>query len=198
MIRSNGSSAASASASSPSRRHDGRMAPCLERRAHVVQDVRLVVHDQHAEAAGRRRRCRTPAAARRGRAAERQLHREGRAFALLGGEHDAPPVLLHDSLADREPEPGAFAFRLGGEERLEHLGRERLRHAGPVVDHVDGHAVEPAAGAHQDQAGPAGAGDRLRGVVDQVDEDLLDLVRVDLGHAAGRPRSSIGPRPAAP
>ena len=30
--------------------------------------------------------------------------------------------------------------------------------------------------------GPPGAGDRLRGVVDQVDEDLLDLVGVDVGH----------------
>ena len=32
------------------------------------------------------------------------------------------------------------------------------------------------------RAGPAGAGDRLGRVVDEIDEDLLDLVGVDVGH----------------
>ena len=90
---------------------------------------------------------RTSAAGAGGRVAERELHGEGRAAALLGGEHDAPAVLAHDALADREAESGALALGLGGEEGLEHLRGERLGHARSVVDHVDGHAVQPAARA---------------------------------------------------
>ena len=93
-----------------------------------------------------------------------------------------PPCSLTMPWLIESPRPVPSPFRLGGEERLEHLGRERLGHAGSVVDHVDRHAVEPAAGAHHDRAGPAGRGDGLRRVVDEIDEDLLDLVRVDVRH----------------
>jgi hypothetical protein len=91
-------------------------------------------------------------------------------------------VLAYDALADRESQPGALAFALGGEKRLEDLRRQRLRHARPIVDEIDRHAVQPTPGPHDDGARPAGGRDGLGGIVDQIDEDLLNLVRLDVRH----------------
>jgi hypothetical protein len=47
---------------------------------------------------------------------------DGKLGKLIGLAIDgdrAAMLLRHDVVADREPEPGAFAGRLGGEERLE-------------------------------------------------------------------------------
>ena len=59
---------------------------------------------------------------------------------------------------------------------------ELLGHAGAVVDHIDGDAVEPGPCADHDGPRPAGGRDRLRGIVDQVDQHLLNLVGVGRGH----------------
>ena len=59
---------------------------------------------------------------------------------------DAPAVRAHDPLRDRQPEPGALADVLGGEERIEDLGRQLGRHARPGVAHAHAHAVAVAAG----------------------------------------------------
>src|SRR6266568_3175318 len=59
-------------------------------------------------------------------AVERKREGEGGAFADAARDVDPAAVILHDLLADREPEARAFSRRLRGEERLEHL-REILR-----------------------------------------------------------------------
>jgi hypothetical protein len=49
-------------------------------------------------------------------------------------DRDRSAVLLgHDVVTDRETKPGAFAGRLGGEERREHLCLHLRRDANPVV-----------------------------------------------------------------
>src|SRR5207244_10770097 len=47
----------------------------------------------------------------------------------------ATAMLLHDGLADREPEPGAAW--LGGEERIEQLRELAARDAAAGIDHAD-------------------------------------------------------------
>src|SRR5213080_4413317 len=61
-----------------------------------------------------------------------------------GIQRDVSTVLLHDPLADGEPQSGAFAFPLGREERLEYVGREILGHAGARVLYADRYAVADA------------------------------------------------------
>ena len=47
-------------------------------------------------------------------------------------------MLFHDDVvAHREPKPGPFARRLGGEERVEHLFPDLVRDAGAVVANAD-------------------------------------------------------------
>src|SRR5260221_11150857 len=53
-------------------------------------------------------------------------HHRGPA-ALPAGDLDAPLMLVHDRLGDREPQPGADG--LGGEERMEQLAQHAARHA---------------------------------------------------------------------
>jgi hypothetical protein len=125
----------------------------------------LVVYHQHPEPPGGRAGPDVFGGRRRA-GGQGELDGKGRAAALLGREHDAPAVLAHDALADRETESGALAFGLGGEERLEHLGGEPLGHSGSVVHHVDGHPVQPAASPDHHGARASGGGDRLGRVVD--------------------------------
>ena len=67
------------------------------------------------------------ACARRLASRQRQVHPEARALAAGGVELDPPAMGGDDAVADREPDAGADALRLGGEERLEgaagHVGR---------------------------------------------------------------------------
>ena len=97
-------------------------------------------------------------------------------------------MLFHDAETDGKSETGPFAFGLRAEERLEHPLRERLGNSGTVVRDADGEAIRLALG---DDLNPStnlgtGARDRLGGVVDDVHEYLLDLVRVDLDFRQAR------------
>ena len=65
----------------------------------------------------------------------RQVHVEGRAPARLAGHQNVSPALAHDAVHGREPEPRAFAFDLGGEERLEQTGQGGGAHAFAGVAH---------------------------------------------------------------
>ena len=165
--------------------------PALERRLHVMEDVRLVVDDQHAQGLPCGTRCRRGLAfhqLRRGRqttgGGARQLDGERGARTGPRIHRHAAPVLLHDPLADREAQARALALRLRAEKRLEHMLRDGLGHARPVVRDAHRDTIEPALGGHRDAAVlGVRATDGLRGVVDDVHEYLLDLVRVhfDLG-----------------
>ena len=160
-------------------RHLHGVSPALQRRSHVVEDVGLVIHDEHAQ------RPRLGDGVRRSRGgprlgAARQLDGERHPGARPRVEGDAPAVFLHDPLRDREPQACAFTLPLGREERLEHALGDLIGDAGAVVGHAHGYPVEPAPGRDPDAAAPLDARDRLRGVVDEVYEHLFDLVRVDL------------------
>src|SRR5436190_555932 len=163
--------------------------PAFECRLHVVEDVRLVINHEYPETflplgwgwlalrtTGQRAELRADP--------RRQLHGEGRATAAARAariHRDVAAVLLDDAERNRETEAGAFPFGFGAEERFEHALRHGLRYAGPVVGNVDGKAVRLALGGDLDPPfSSARAGDRLRGVVDDVHEHLLDLIRVYL------------------
>ena len=59
----------------------------------------------------------------------------------LGDRVDEPPELLHDAIAGRQTQPGALAFRLGGEERLEDLLEDFRRNAAAVINDFNQHIV---------------------------------------------------------
>src|SRR5258708_6942671 len=173
------------------------VSPAFECRLHVVEDVRLVINNEYPEAFlplgwGRLALRTTRQRAERPADSSRQLHGEGRAPAATraaGIHRDVAAVLLHDAQTNGEPEARAFPFGFGAEKGLEHALRDRFRDAGPVVGNVDREAVRLALGGDFDSPaaclGDRRARDRLRGVVDDVHEHLLDLIRVhlDLGQA---------------
>ena len=83
-------------------------------------------------------------------------------------------MLLDYALGYREPEAGAGPFP--GEERLEDQGQILLCNSGAVVADTY-HGVFPLdRGRHADAAA---AGERLLGVLDDVEHRLLDLLRVE-------------------
>ena len=64
---------------------------------------------------------------------------DGRRAAHIEG----PAVGLDDRIAHAQPETGAHAGGLGGEERLEDVREDLRRHAGAGVGHIDDHSRGP-------------------------------------------------------
>ena len=120
------------------------------------------------------------------RRSQRQLHRERGAAVRLALHGQRAAVALDDVVADVEPEPGPSG--LGGEERLEHglqvlrrdpapwsSTRTTTRQAERAPALVGSRRAQADASiAHLTRARRRGLG----GVLDQVDEHLLDLVGV--------------------
>src|SRR6516164_3382141 len=70
--------------------------------------------------------------------ASRQPHCELGEVTEFAIDRDGAAVLLrYDLVADRQPKPGAFAGRLGCEERLEQLLPVLRRNANAIVAHPD-------------------------------------------------------------
>ena len=96
-------------------------------------------------------------------------------------------MLLHDRVGDRESQARALADLLCREERIENPASDVDRHAGAVVADLERHGVLLGVmpGADDQRAAPVGGEHRLFGVDHQVEQHLLDLVRVgeDLGQA---------------
>src|SRR5438094_4584285 len=85
---------------------------------------------------------------------QRQPDREGRPAARRALGADVAAVLLDDLVADREPQPGAFADGLRREEGIEDAAEHVGRDAGPgVADGDDGLSVLHAR-LERDGAGP--------------------------------------------
>ena len=100
-------------------------------------------------------------------------------------------MLLHDRVGDRQPEAGALADLLGREERIEDARLHVFRHARPVVVHLEDDRVlrQVVPGADDQRAAAVRAEHRLLGVDDQVEQDLLNLVRIgEDARQAGRER----------
>ena len=113
--------------------------------------------------------------------ADRQLDGERRAAAPAPDfTRDPAAVLLDDRVGDGQAEAGALADFLRREERIEDPRLHVLRHPRPVVVDLedDRVALEIVPGAEDQRAAAVGAEHRLLGVDDQVEQHLLDLVRI--------------------
>ena len=89
-------------------------------------------------------------------------------------------MLLHDRVGDRQAEAGALADILRREERIEDPRLHVVRHAGAVVVDLENDrvAIGVVPRAHDERAAPVRGDHRLFGVDDQIQQDLLALVRV--------------------
>src|SRR6185503_18264441 len=101
--------------------------------------------------------------------------REAREPFRLALHLDVAAVLRDDAVADRQAEPRAAAHGLRREERLEDLRADRGGHAGPVVLDDEHERIVLAARGRADRASPLRVLDRLLGVDEEVQEDLLEL-----------------------
>src|SRR5262245_59048235 len=83
---------------------------------------------------------------------DRELHLEAAAPPQLAFDRDGSAVASHDAVTGGEPEPGADADLLGGEERIEDAPQVLGRDAGAVVADRDQHRVAAHLRAQPDPA----------------------------------------------
>src|SRR5713101_10014533 len=88
---------------------------------------------------------------------------------------DLPAVLLDQSVANAQTEPGALAHRLGGVKRIEH--QLRLLYAGARIAELD-HYIRALAHRANGQHAAAHFFHRIHGVADDVEENLQQLIGV--------------------
>ena len=113
-------------------------------------------------------------------AGDREFHEERCARPARRLESDASAMFADDGIGHREAEPGPLADFLRREERVEDLRLHVARDAGAVVVDLEDDAlafrVVPC--ADDEDTAAVGGEHRLFRVDDQVEQDLLDLVRV--------------------
>ena len=99
-------------------------------------------------------------------------------------------MFLHDRVSDRQPEARPLADILGREERIEDLRLHVFGHARPIVGDFehDRVAIEVVPGADDERAATVRADHGLFGVDDEVEQHLLDLMRIGerLGESGGK------------
>src|SRR5438445_10599147 len=103
---------------------------------------------------------------------QRQPDAESSAAAYLTVQFDAPAVRAHDSLDDHQTQTAAFLLR--GKEGFENPIDLLLGNAAAGVSDADPAAVGPFAGLKSERAA---FGHRLEGILNQIDEHLLNLRR---------------------
>ena len=112
-------------------------------------------------------------------AGQRQPDAEAGAASSAGaGGFDVAAVVGNDAMGDREPQSDSLAAAAAGKERLEDVFQHLRLHAAAVVDHPE-HGVT-AAGVQLD-AHRAAVVEAVQGVAQQVQHDLLDLLRIHRG-----------------
>src|SRR5579864_7029692 len=109
--------------------------------------------------------------------AQWQTHDKRGAYAVgIVVTGDFSTVLAHDSVANAQPQPCAFSNSLGGEERIKNP--LRVLNAVAVIAKDDfGGAVEQP-GLQQNPRRPASFAHRVVSVVQDIQEHLLQLVRI--------------------
>src|SRR6516164_1584675 len=105
----------------------------------------------------------------------------GAAAGPVRAQLDPAAVLLNDPVRHRKTEAGSLPRLLRREERIEDAVPQLERHARTVVLDLEHDLVASAAGANDDAPRPMSRGDRLLGVVDEIEHDLLELVEVEAG-----------------
>ena len=113
-------------------------------------------------------------------------------------------LLDDDVVTDRQAEARAFASRLGGEERIEHLFANLWRNPNTIVPYPDLHAVAEAIGRSRNGGLeaiaallPLALACRVEAVRDQVEENPSDLLgKTSISPAAGsKERSKVTLKP---
>ena len=120
---------------------------------------------------------------------DRQLDDEGRSLARPAFDANAPAVVVDDAVADRQAEAGPLAAFLRREERVEDAAQVLRRNADAIVDERQEDVALLGARADLQLAAAVRAQHRVLGVGDDVEEDLLDLVRV--GHRQRQVRVEV-------
>jgi hypothetical protein len=130
-----------------------------------------------------------------------EADREGGALAGRAVDVDVSTALVHGAVHGRETEPGALPDRLGGEERLEHMGQHIGRHAVPGIAHPQHHGIAVTRRPLAARGGEIGGLDgeraalrhRVARVHRQVHQHLLDLRRIGLDppQAGGEPAHQL-------
>ena len=123
--------------------------------------------------------------------ADRQLDVERGAAPRLGLDGDAPAMLLDDRVRDGQTEARALPDLFRREKRIENLRLHVLGHTRAVVVDLEDHrvAIGVVPGADDQRAAAVRAEHGLLRVDDQVQQHLLDLVRIGK-HFAGVPTAS--------
>ncbi len=157
-----------------------------------ARDQRLVLDQQHrlSVAAGRLVVLGRLLRLRRGAREARQQQDHLRTLANLAHDLHRAARLAHEAVQHRQAETRALAYRLGGEEGLEHPLQHVGRHALTLVLDGDPHVVAGAAGARRGSLAPveddigrahpdqAAAGHGVARVDDQVQQGVLQLMRI--------------------
>src|SRR6266700_1251952 len=108
---------------------------------------------------------------------DRQTHAECRTGRLqVVGAQNLPFMLAHDSVADAQPQPRALSNFLRGEKWIENA--LRLLDAFTVIAQQDFHPAAVMHGLNFNQTGPARGLHGVISIVQDVQENLLQLVRV--------------------
>ena len=115
-------------------------------------DIGFVIDDQDADA-----HAALPVAVSHARARGRRTVNSVKISRLALDRDRAAMLLRDDVVADRQPEAGAFAGRLGREERLEQLVAVFRADAGAVVAHPDLDRVAEIARRHSEDGPEAGS-----------------------------------------
>ena len=127
------------------------------------------------------------------------------ALARRARQVDLAAAVLHDPEHRGQPQAGALAPRLGGEERFEDVGLDRLVHADTGVADAEhdvvarGHVHQPAgvvaveARVGRLDGEHATVGHRVTGVRGEIEDDLLDetVVGPDRYHVPGQPPGQL-------
>ena len=105
-----------------------------------------------------------------------ELEADAGAEGLLVAQYDFAAGFLDDAVADTEAEAGAFAHRLGGEERVE--GAVQIAEAGAGIIEAEEYAVALARREYGDRALCAFF-HRVNRVIQNIKQHLLEFVFAD-------------------
>src|SRR5271156_6143684 len=96
-------------------------------------------------------------------------------------------LLDDDVVAQRPAEPGTFAGRLGGEERIENLRLDVGRNASAVVANLDLHAIAQIPGRSGERrfevriaALSLALGARVKAIRDQIQQHSVEFLRIEI------------------
>src|ERR1700677_349862 len=107
-----------------------------------------------------------------------EMDDEGGALAGFAFGGDGAAMFLDDAVGEAQAQAGAFADGFGGEEGVEDFGQVFRRNAWAVVLKTNLDFLSQHASAEANDAMGTEGFNGLAGIIDNVEEDLLELMRV--------------------